>query len=126
MLNLILIDEMNEMLKEIADEIPEPFYAHLNGGVILSPKTVLHDDDVDGSLFTLGEYHHDNMGRYIVLYYGSFRETCAGMSRKTLYRKLKKTLLHEFTHHIESLAGERGLERRDAIEIAKYRRKMGL
>jgi len=123
---LVSIDEMNEMLNEIADEIPEPFYRRLNGGVILSPEAVLHDDDVDGNLFVLGEYHHDNMGRYIVMYYGSFCETCRGMSRERLYKRLKKTLLHEFTHHVESLAGERGLEYKDAREIAKYRRRMGL
>ena len=26
---------------------------------------------------------------------------------------VRETLAHEFTHHIESLAGERGLERKD-------------
>jgi hypothetical protein len=36
--------------------------------------------------------------------------------------ELRETLLHEFTHHLEFLAGERGLEIKDAIAMEKYRR----
>lgn len=31
------------------------------------------------------------------------------------------TLAHEFTHHVEGLAGERGLDLRDALELEEYR-----
>lgn len=31
-----------------------------------------------------------------------------------------RTIKHEFTHHLESLAGEKGLEIDDAIKINTY------
>jgi hypothetical protein len=35
--------------------------------------------------------------------------------------ELRRILRHEFTHHLESLAGEKGLEIKDRIEIEKYK-----
>ena len=32
-----------------------------------------------------------------------------------------EVLLHEFRHHLESLAGERDLEIEDAVELTQYR-----
>jgi hypothetical protein len=37
--------------------------------------------------------------------------------------RLKKILIHEFTHHLESLAGERDLEIKDAMDLEEYKRK---
>ena len=36
---------------------------------------------------------------------------------------LYTTLAHEFTHHVEGLACERGLEIRDQLELEEYRRE---
>lgn len=119
------IDEINEMLNEIADEIPQEFFEQLNGGVVLSHEVKMHPADEAGNLYTLGEYHRDNsMGRYIVLYYGSFMRAYGMLSAGEMRQCLKKVLLHEFTHHVESLAGERGLEIKDAREIEEYRRQI--
>lgn len=60
------------------------------------------------------------MGSYIVLYYGSFAEICQDMTEEEIREEIRATLLHEFTHHLESLAGERGLELEDERELAAY------
>ncbi|MCL2227651.1 MAG: hypothetical protein FWB97_08505, partial [Oscillospiraceae bacterium] len=68
---MIPIDEVTAMLDEIAAELPDEVFQELNGGVSLLPDTLLSDADPDGGLYTLGEYRRDQMGRYIVIYYGS-------------------------------------------------------
>jgi hypothetical protein len=63
------------------------------------------------------------MGRYIAIYYGSFIRLYGHFSREAMQNELRRVLIHEFTHHIESLAGERGLEMKDAEELEKYRQR---
>ncbi|MCL2513570.1 MAG: metallopeptidase family protein, partial [Oscillospiraceae bacterium] len=114
------IDEIQAMLDDIAREIPDDFFQHLNGGVILLDECKPHPKS-SGDLYIMGEYHNSrDMGRHICIYYGSFMRMYARASESVLRRKLRDTLLHEFTHHLESLAGERGLEIRDRIEMEEY------
>ena len=115
------IDEVHDMLEQIIEEIPEEFLKKLNEGVVLlaGPKT--HPESKNDELLVLGEYSTSVTGRNIKIYYGSFKRAYRGISKEALYRELKDTLLHEFTHHLESLAGERGLEIKDAIQLKKYR-----
>jgi hypothetical protein len=61
------------------------------------------------------------MGRYIIIYYGSFVALYAHSKPEKIRKELWETLLHEFTHHIESLAGARGLEIKDELEMARLR-----
>ena len=117
------IDEINEMLDEIAAEMPGEVFSDLNGGVSLLPETKLSAADPDGGLYTLGEYRRDQMGRYIVLYYGSILAVHGNNTREQLRLNLKKLLTHELTHHLESLAGERGLEIKDERELGEYLRR---
>jgi len=116
------IDDVEYILNQIADEIPDEFFKHLNGGIILLDESKPHPQST-GDLWILGEYHsrHD-MGRYICLYFGSFKRLYPRVPEPVLREKLRETLLHEFTHHLESLAGERGLEITDQIRINEYRR----
>jgi hypothetical protein len=119
---LIEIDEMQEMLDQLAMELPEEFYDDLNGGILLLPDKKLSREAIDGDLYTLGEYHHSHsMGRYIVIYYGSFMALYGGASKDALTGRLRSTLRHEFTHHLESLSGENELEREDERQLARYR-----
>ncbi len=116
------IEEVNLMLDEIAEEIPKEFFNQLNEGVILLPKYKLHPESTeDNPLYIMGEYKRNFAGRNIVIYYGSFQKLYNGISETKLRRKLKDTLLHEFTHHLESLAGEKGLEIKDAENLAKFK-----
>jgi len=124
MCNFPSIDEVNIMLDEISEEIPKEFFEKLNEGVILLPKVKEHPESkFDNKLYIMGEYRRSITGRNIVIYYGSFEKAYSGISEKSLRIKLKDTLLHEFTHHIESLAGEKGLEIKDAQDMNRYRNK---
>ena len=40
------------------------------------------------------------------------------MTEEALRRRVRKTVLHEFRHHLESLAGEKDLEIEDAIPVS--------
>jgi len=119
---LLSIDEINELLDDIAAELPEEIFKELNGGVSLLPETKRSEAAPDGGLYTLGEYRRDQMGRYIVLYYGSIRAVHGSDTREELRANLRKLLTHELTHHIESLAGERDLEYEDKRKIDGYLR----
>jgi hypothetical protein len=121
---MVTIDEAGDMLDEIAEGLPGEFFRELNGGILLLPEEKLHPEDRDADLYTLGEYHCDSsMGKYIILYYGSFARIYGHLNPARFREKLKDTLLHEMTHHLEFLAGERGLEIKDEMEMAQYRQK---
>ena len=119
-------EEAGMVLDEIAEELPQEFYRELNGGVVLLPGLKLHPQSREPDrLYILGEYHHQprGFGRYIAVYYGSFIRAHGHAPPARQRELLREVLLHEFTHHIESLAGERGLEVKDAVAMAAYRRR---
>ena len=120
--DLIEIDEMQEILDMLAMELPQKFYDELNGGILLLPDRKLSPEALDGDLYTMGEYHYSHsMGRYITIYYGSFMALFGDAPKEELTERLRGTLRHEFTHHLESLAGEKDLEREDERQLARYR-----
>ncbi|MDR0424972.1 MAG: metallopeptidase family protein [Clostridiales Family XIII bacterium] len=119
---MVDIEEMQDMLDMLADELPDELYEGLNGGILLLPDRKLSPEALDDDLFTLGEYHHSySMGRYIVIYHGSFDAIFGHLPKEELLAELRKTLRHEFTHHLESLAGEKDLEIEDERQLARYR-----
>lgn len=118
---MISIKEMEEMLNEIAEELPQQIYKRLNGGIILLPETKQNPKRQATNLYILGQYHHGGvMGRYISIYYGSFKRVYGHLPKEELRKKLMKTLKHEFTHHLESMAGEKDLEIEDEKFIREY------
>ena len=115
------IDEMQDLLDELAEELPEIFFRHLNGGIVLLPEARESAYSRGKDLYTLGEYHRSGaMGRYIKIYYGSFERLFSHLSDEEMKNQLRKTLRHEFRHHLEGLAGERGLENEDEKFIREY------
>jgi predicted Zn-dependent protease with MMP-like domain len=121
MSRMLSIDEAAVILDEIAAELPKEFYNHLNGGILLMPEAKIHPESKARDLYILGTYHNErDLGRYIKIYYGSFERLYGRLPVRRLREKLKEVLVHEFTHHLESLAGERDLERKDAWFLAKY------
>ena len=115
------IDEMQDILDDLAEELPPALYEGLNGGILLLPEVKPSEYARNNDLYVLGEYNRSySMGSYIVIYYGSFIRTFGGLPREDMIKELRKTLRHEFTHHIEGLAGERGLEKEDAAFMRKY------
>ena len=71
----------------------------------------------------LGEYVQDLLGNSIVLYYGSFAQVFGDVARSAMEKELRKTLRHEFRHHIEAMAGADDLDVEDARRMEEYRRE---
>ena len=116
------IEDVNEILDEIAEKLPEEVFQKLNGGVSLLPGVKYSEAVPNSGLYTLGEYRYDQMGRYIVLYYGSIRAVHGRESREELYSSLDRLLKHELTHPLESLSGERDLEIDDKRRLSEFLR----
>ncbi|MEG0156307.1 MAG: metallopeptidase family protein [Anaerovoracaceae bacterium] len=118
---MVTIDEAHQMLDEIAESLPEVFYKELNGGICLLPEAKISPYAQKGDLWIMGEYvTSSSMGRLINIYYGSFQKAYGHVSAKTFKEELRETLLHEFTHHLEDLAGENDLEKWDEQQLERY------
>ena len=65
-------DQMGDWLEEIAARFPEAFFEDLDGGIQLEEEALTDPDFPPGEMYIMGEYVHDLLGRYILLYYGSF------------------------------------------------------
>ena len=116
-------EQMGDWLEEIAGEFPDAFFEELDGGIQLEEAALPDPDFPPGEMYIMGEYCNDQMGRYINLYYGSFAALAEeeDWTRRNWEEELYETLAHEFTHHIEGLAGERGLEIKDEAFLDRYR-----
>ena len=122
---MVTIEDAQEILDNVAEDLPPEFYKELNGGIILLPDVRKSKEPWADNLYTLGEYIvSHSMGRYIAIYYGSF-EFVFGQyaTEEQIAKELRKTLLHEFTHHLEHLAGERDLEKDDERRMRIYRER---
>ena len=120
---MVDLDTFTAMAEDIFEDIPEEYFRELNGGVNIKPILKIHPESVDNDLYILGEFVRDpHLGRIIYIYYGSFGAAFGGLSDEMLKKRLRKTILHELRHHLESLAGERDLEIEDAVQIAEYKR----
>lgn len=118
---MVTIEEMGIMLDDIADGFPEELFNELSGGIVLVPELKLNPMSVSNDLYIMGEYHRGfNSGRYITIYYGSFMKVYGYLGESELKDRLEHTLKHEFIHHLESLAGEKGLEKEDARNLFDY------
>ncbi len=120
---ILSFDEVGALLDEMAEEFPPVFYRELNGGISLLPEAVEDPEFPPGEIYIMGEYCNDQMGLYINLYYGSFAALAEkeNWGREDWEDELYTTLAHEFTHHIEGLALEGGLDRKDEEELAEFR-----
>ncbi len=115
---MITIAQMQDMLDDIAAELPQELYKELNGGILLLPEAKKHEKG--GDIYILGEYYRGGpMGRYIVIYYRSFLKVHGHLGEKQFKKELRATVRHELRHHIESLAGSDDLERIDEENIAR-------
>ena len=103
-------DQMGDWLEEIAAQFPEAFFEDLDGGIQLEEKELADPDFPPGEMYIMGEYVHDLLGRYILLYYGSFAALLSGEVWK---EEIFATVAHEFTHHLEETAGLHALDDKD-------------
>ena len=122
---MISYEECGEMLDEIADELPKELYRELNGGILLDRSFRMHPCAVNNDLYILGVYVRDNLGKRIIIYYGSFIRVFKTDSKEIFYHHLKKTLRHEVLHHNEFLAGCNDLVFYDDKRIEEYLKSRG-
>ena len=106
---MVPFEQAAAMLDELADSLPKEIFDKLNGGVNLLPA---RKTDANG-LLIMGMYFVDQMGRHIEIYHGSFCVAYPNITAERAKTELSKTLRHELTHHIESLAWDRSLEKWD-------------
>ncbi|MDD3141534.1 MAG: metallopeptidase family protein [Lachnospiraceae bacterium] len=122
---MLTIEEVKEILADLVDELPEEIFTDLNGGIALLPNMKINPNDVAETLYTMGEYQVSNLtGRMIVIYYGSFQRVMGDKPRALWIQRLREVLRHEFTHHVEILAGDNTLEKWDKEQMARYRQGM--
>lgn len=124
---ILHIDQVGEILDEMAEKIPEVLFEELNGGVNLLEEAVPDREFPEGELYILGEFCEDLLGRYINLYYGSFAAIAVqeDWTEEIWREELWTTLTHELTHHMESRSGLHALDDRDAEELDAFRRELG-
>lgn len=115
------IDAVHDLLNELCDELPEEVYKYLNAGITLLPDTVYSPEARAGDLYILAQYHRDALGRYISVYYGSLTRVYGHLPPGQFKDALRRVLRHEFRHHVESLAGNRDLEREDEEFLQRYK-----
>ena len=117
---MISIDRFSEILDTLAQELPIEFYDELNLGISVSMEEKLHPQALARDLFIMGEYFSNQMGRGIMIYYGSFCRVHGALEEAALTRELRSVLRHEFRHSMEHRAGERGLEIEDERNLREY------
>ena len=124
---VLSIDQVNDLLDEMAEQFPEALFDGLNGGVNLLEEAVPDEEFPEGEMYILGEYCEDALGRYINLYYGSFAALAEreDWDQQIWEDELYTTLSHELTHHMESRGGLHALDDRDAEELAQWRAEFG-
>jgi len=118
---MVEVEEFLEIVDELSAEIPLEFFEGLNGGVRVMEDCKLNSRAVNNDLFTLGEYHRNKaMGNHIIIYYGSYMRLFGHLSKEELTNRVRKTLRHEFRHHLEGRSGLKDLEVEDEIYLRQY------
>lgn len=105
---------VGDWLEEIVQGFPDAFFQELDGGIQLEEQALPDPDFPPGEMYIMGEYCHDLLGRYILLYYGSFAALLAEENETAWREEIFATVAHEFTHHLEETAGLHVLDDKDA------------
>jgi len=101
----------------IEDEIPPKLLEGLNLGVIARPE--LRKANEDTGRIIMGVYVRNVMGKQVVLYYGSFRKLYQNRPDEFWRGRILSTIKHELTHHVEALAGQEDLARKERYEALR-------
>lgn len=123
---MVSIDRFAEILDDVACEFPPEFFNRLNGGIQIDENAKRHPKAAQEELYILGEYCASReLGRSIQIYYGSFAQLYPHASEELLRMEMRKTLRHEFRHHMESLSGEWTLAEEDDEKLEAYLENAG-
>ncbi|MBR4098468.1 MAG: metallopeptidase family protein [Clostridium sp.] len=107
-------DQMGDWLEEISAQFPDAFFEELDGGIQLEVEAMPDPAFPPDEMYIMGEYCHDMLGRYIILYYGSFCALLEQEDEDVWKDEIFITVAHEFTHHMEETAGLHALDDKDA------------
>ena len=102
---MISLEEYETIVEELLDELPEEFFRELSGGVVVSEATVVPDYARGDDLYTMGQYQVTYGMRQIVMYKGSFDRGYPWADAAAARSLIRRTLRHEFRHHLESIGG---------------------
>jgi len=111
---ILSYERMGDILEEEAARFPDAFFQDLDGGIQLEESALPDPDFPPGEMYVMGEYCHDLLGRYIVLYYGSFVALLEEEDEQAWREEIFATVAHEFTHHLEDTAMLHALDDKDA------------
>lgn len=114
------IDRFTALADELMERVPPPILEDLNGGVSIRRRAMRRKDDPAG-VYILGEYVTDELGCYVVLYWGSFYELFHGEPHTVWEKELWDTIRHELRHHVEARAGVMDLDLEDEYELEQMR-----
>lgn len=117
------IDEAHEILEDALLDLPDGLLDELNLGILLLDEEKEHPNSQNQDLWIMGEYQRSQLGKQVIIYYGSFVRTFSHRSFEEQASELRHTLYHELTHHIEYRAGEKDLEIEDEISLMKYMKR---
>lgn len=111
------IEEFSQIGEEIIEGLPPGILAHLNGGILIRKER----KNLKGFV-TLGQYNYQprGLGRFILIFYGSFKAIYGGASHKTIRKKLRETICHELLHHWENLSGTNSMAKEEAKRWREY------
>ena len=123
---ILTIDEVNDLLDDMADSFPEALFDGLNGGINLLEEAKPDPEFPEGEMYILGEYCDDLIGQYINLYYGSFAALLAEEDEEGWRDEIFATVAHEFTHHLEDTAMLHALDDKDAQFLQQALEEYGL
>jgi predicted Zn-dependent protease with MMP-like domain len=117
------LEEFRELTSEIIDEFPDGFFDKLSGGIIVSEELVASPYAKADDLYIAGCYKENQLGKQVVLYYGSFCKLYPYASLDELKGHIRDTLRHEMRHHYECEAGDhssKSLEAEDRRFLEDY------
>ena len=118
---MIEVEEFLGIVEELSEEIPSEFFEELHGGIRVLEECKFNPHAVNNDLVILGEYHRNRtMGNHIIIYYGSYMKIYGYLAREELKNRVRKTLRHEFRHHLEGRSGLKDLEIEDKIYLRQY------
>ena len=117
---MITTEEYKAIISDLMDELPEPFFRELTGGVIMSEALAIPDYARGNDLYTLGQYQVCYGVRQIVMFKGSFDRLYPKAGVTEAREILRGILRHEFRHHIEFLGG---IHNSSSLEAEDARRK---
>ena len=126
-MTMMTIDQVNDLLDDMADSFPEALFDGLNGGINLLEEARPDPEFPPGEMYILGEYCDDLLGQYINLYYGSFAALAEreDWDEKTWEDEVHTPPTPELPPHMGGGGGRHARDDRDAAELEEYRREYG-